>query len=311
MSWLKRNPFLGVLILATTMIVGFESWLLWRARLDASHALTGLDQKRREREDLQQRLPQPTGETARVITEDLASASAKVSEVRATLSKSADQAAVSASVKSIDAYFEIARFVETERAAAKRLNVAIRSDEHFGFRSHASEGPDVLILPTVLNQCVVAEKLIDALLTSGPSALIAVQRERPVALLQRRNKDDGRLQKNIRAQPETRHEEAADFFDPVQSISLRVPGKIETSAFKVEFSGVTRALRDFVNALAASETPFFVRSVEVEPLADLPRTPIASGASSAPIPVVTNSLSRFRVTIELLESLRETEETAR
>ncbi|HEY4247558.1 MAG TPA: Amuc_1100 family pilus-like protein [Lacunisphaera sp.] len=311
MSWLKRNSFLGALILATTMIVGLESWLLWQTRLDASRALTGLDQKKREREDLQQRLPQPTAETARMLADEFAGTSAKLLDARAAISKRAGRTATPTPVKSIDAYFEIARFVETERAAARRLNIAIRSDEHFGFSSHASEGPHVEILSAVLGQRAAVEKLIDALFTAGPVALIGVQRERPVAILQRKSQDQARLGKSVGAKPETHRDEPADFFDPVYSISLRATGKIEANAFRVEFSGQTTALRNYLNALAGSEMPFFVRSVEVEPLADLPKTTIASGASSAPVPIVTNSLSRFRVTIELLESVDEIEGTAR
>jgi hypothetical protein len=311
MSWLKRDPFLSALILAATMIVGFESWLLWQTRLDASRAFTGLDQKKREREDLQQRLPQPTAETARMIAEEFAETSAKLLDARAAISKGTGRTAAPASAKSIDAYFEIARFVETERAAAKRLNIAIRSDEHFGFGSHTSEGPHGEILSAVLGQRVVVEKLIDALFMAGPVALIGVQRERPVTILQRKSQDQTWPQKNVRAKPEARRDEPADFFDPVQSISLRATGKIDANAFRVEFSGQTTALRNYLNALAGSELPFFVRSVEVEALADLPKTTVTPVASSAPVPIVTNSLSRFRVTIELLESVGEIEGIAR
>ena len=311
MNWLKRDRFIGALILATTMIVGGESWLLWQTRGEASRALLSLDQKQREREDLQQRVPQPTAETARMIAEDVAGASAKLVDVRAAISKLAEREIVLASEKSIDAYFEIARFVETERAAAKRLNVAIRPDEHFGFSSHTSEGPDVEILPAVLRQRVAVEKLIDALFTAGPTTLSGVQRERPAAILQRKRQDQARPGRNGRAKPEIRRDEAEDFFDPIQSISLRVQDKIETSAFRVEFSGQTTSLRNYLNALAGLEMPFFVRSVEVEPLTDLPKASLAAGEASAPIPIVTNSLSRFRVTVELPESVGEIEGIAR
>ncbi len=311
MSWFKRDSFLGALILATAVIVGFESWLLWRTRVEVGHVLISLDQKKRERDDLQQRLPPPTAETARLTTEAVAAASAKLLAARAALSNSAGRTAAPASAKSIDAYFEIARFVETERSAAKRLDIAIRPDEHFGFSSHANEGPEASILPTVLGQRVAVEKLIDALFAAGPVALIGVQRERPSAILQSNNLGQGRPEKNIRGKLEARGDEGADFFEPGQSISLRASGKIVASAFRVEFSGQTLALRNYLNALGGSEMPFFVRSVEVEPLADVPKTTIVSGASSAPIPIVTNSLSRFRITVELLESVGEIEAMTR
>lgn len=307
MTWLKNNLFLGGLIFATTLMVGVEGWLLWRTRGEVSHALISLDEKKRERADLQQRVPPPTGETARMLADDLASAAGRLAGMRAAISKTMALDRASASAKPIDAYFEIARFVETQRAAAKRLAIAIRPDEHFGFSSYASEGPDAQILSTVLHQRVAVEKLIDALFTAGPVALMGVQRERPVAVLSSTTPAGNRREKNVRAKPETRPDVSADFFDPVKSRSLRASGKIETSAFRLEFSGHTVALRNFMNALAGSELPFSVRSLEVEPLADLSRTSTASGISSAAIPIVTNSTSRFRVTVELLAAVGETE----
>lgn len=307
MSWLKKDPFLGAVFFAVMLIVGVEGWLLWRTRLEAVHELTGLEQKKREREELQHRSPPPTDEVARMITADLDSSTARLSEAIAAIPKPADWAAPSGSANPVDAYFEIARFVETARTAAKRLNIAVKSDEHFGFTSYAREGPDAPILPTVLEQRAAVGKLTDALFAAGPAALIAIQRERPVAILQRERPGQAGLKKNVHAKPETRPEEAADFFDPVPSVSLRVPGKIKTSAFKVEFSGATRVLRDFLNALSVSDTPFFVRSVEVEPLTDAPKPSIAAGTISGPVPVVMNSVSRFQVTIELLKSAPEAE----
>jgi hypothetical protein len=311
MSWLKKDPFLGALFFAVMLIVGAEGWLLWRTRLEAGRALAGLEQKKREREDLQHRSPPPTDEVARMITADLDSATAGLSEAIAAISTPTDWAVPSGAANPVDAYFEIARFVETQRTTAKRQNIAIKSDEHFGFTSYARQGPDAPILPTVLEQRAAVGKLTDALFAAGPAALIAIQRERPVAILQRERVDRTSPEKNVRAKSEERREEAADFFDPIPSVSLRVSGKIKTSAFRVEFSGATQVLRDFLNALSVSETPFFVRSVEVEPLTDAPKPSIGAGTISGPVPVVMNSVSRFQVTIELLKSAQEAEGATR
>ena len=84
-----------------------------------------------------------------------------------------------------------------------------------------------------------------------------------------------------------------------RALSVRRPGEVETVAFRVEFSGQTATLRNFLTALAALPQPFLVRSVEVEPL-PVPVAPAApvAGAPEAPVPLVRQNLSRFAVIVE-------------
>jgi hypothetical protein len=76
---------------------------------------------------------------------------------------------------------------------------------------------------------------------------------------------------------------------------------VATDAFRVEFAGRTQTLRVFINALAASHLPLFVRSVRVEPMP--PEQTGASSNAAAPGPIVAQTSSKFAVVIEFVELL--------
>src|SRR5207245_42405 len=101
-----------------------------------------------------------------------------------------------------------------------------------------------------------------------PRALLSVQRERPLTAAQRA----------LRHQPSRSGAPGvlpvqgaggapADFFDPDPQLSVRQPGWIDSEAFRLEFTGPTPVLRDFLNTLATYRLPLIVSSVEVEPAA--------------------------------------------
>ena len=302
MNGFKRDRILSAVVLSAVLVIGLESWSLWRMRAQAAHEIAGLDQKKRERDDLQRRSPRPDRETESAIFRELSEASAQLVEVRAAVMGAVEQHAEPSPAKPIDAYFEIARFVEKERDAAARFKVSIRSDEYFGFRSHAREGPNPQFLSAVMKQCVVVENLLDALFACRPAALISVQRERPLPTAPPKSAHDGAAVKGV-ATPASSHDEPADFFEPARSTLLRVPSKLETDAFLLEFSGQTATLRDFLYRLAEVEQPLCVRSVEVEPISNSARPSNASGPSSEPISIVVPTISRFRLMVEMIRAV--------
>ena len=77
---------------------------------------------------------------------------------------------------------------------------------------------------------------------------------------------------------------------------------MECDAFRLEFTGQTHSLRTFLNSLAVSKQPFFVRCVEAEPLGlGAPAGSSSSPAGGAPVPLVAQNFSRFAVVVEYLE----------
>jgi hypothetical protein len=113
----------------------------------------------------------------------------------------------------------------------------------------------------------------------------------------------------------------ATFFAVDPRVTARVPGFVNSTGFRITFVGQTGALRDFLNRLAAFEQPVIVRSVEIEPMSEPQRsqgsaTSAPSLASlfgnpstatvgpvtpTGPVPIVSQNLSRFTVTVESIE----------
>lgn len=291
--------------------LGFESWLLVRSNQQVSLALGGLEQKRQARETFQQQVAGPSEETGREILQELGSVRARLAAARATLAGD-DETIFNAPppAKSIDAFFDVADFIEKTRTLAAQAQVAIRSDEHFGFSTHATEGPATELTAAVYRQRVIVQFLIGALFEARPTALFLVQRERPLSAVQRTERNQPRVTSFAGPGVIPVHDDPADFFELAPRYSLRRSGELDTDAFKLEFSGQTRTLRGFMNHLAFCELPLVVRSVEVEPInSTAAAVSVASQplATATPIPIVAQSISRFRVIVELIRPITQTE----
>ena len=318
MGWFKRNPILSAVLLLMVAGVGTEVWLLQKTRLDAQRAQFALEQKKQERDWLARQSPAPSVENQQAIEAELAAAQKTVAELRAALKgRDADWLTTPVPAKSIDAYFDIAAFVEKMRAQAARSQVAVKPDERFGFATHANEGPEPDLLPAVFRQRLVMQRLLDDLLAARPRALLSVQRERPLTAAQRTARQSppaavaGANQNAAPTQPPAprKGDVPADFFEPDARLSLRQPDVIGAEAFRLEFTGQTPALRAFLNSLAIFKVPLIVRSVTVESLSvetpvseasDAPE-PAASAVTTAPVPLVAQNLSKFTVVVEYVE----------
>jgi hypothetical protein len=179
--------------------------------------------------------------------------------------------------KPLDAFFDIAGFVEATRAAATQARIEFAADEHFGFAAYSTVGPAPEFLPGVYRQRLIAQRLLGALIEARPARLLGFYLETPASL----------------ASPGKNA--AADYFPFDPAFSLRQPGHLDTLAFRLEFSGQTATLRDFLNRVAGFPQPFIVRSVEVESL-------LTPGATASPKagPLIRQNLSKFAVIVELV-----------
>jgi len=303
MNWFKRNPLLGALLVVLAVLLAAGGWMLNRERLRAIRALANLEQKKQERDWLARQSPALSEENTQAIARDLAAAGQVLAGLRAALpGRDAGILAAPPPAKSIDVFFDLAAFVEKTRALATRMQVVIRPDERFGFASHANEGPEAELVPAVFRQRMLVQYLVESLIEAHPRSLLSVQRERPLTATQRasRNQPPQPGAPVAAAAPATGGQ-TADFFELDPQLSVRVPGRIESEAFRLEFTGQTPALRTFLNTLASYKLPLIVRSVEVQPMAaDQPQgdTPEAPTVTGAPVPLVTQNLSRFAVVVE-------------
>lgn len=311
MSWFKRNPLLTVVVPVLGLVLVAEGWLWWDGAAQAKKAVAALKQKTQERDWLASQSPALNEENSQAMAADVAATQKKIAALRAVLGgKDATRRTTPAPGKAIDVYFDIAAFGERTRALAGRAQVVVNPDERFGFASHTNEGPEADLIPAVFQQRLLAQHLVEALIEARPRALLSVQRERPITVA-------ARMARNVPADPSALAPAAgdarsassatsqsggqpADFFELDPTLSVRVPGKVESDAFRVEFTGQTPSLRAFLNTLAEFRVPVVVRSVEVEPLrGELPVSGASEApAANAPVPLVTRNFSKFSVVVE-------------
>lgn len=330
MNWYRHYPGFAIgltlcgLVAAGEIALGVERWLASRAET------TRLQQRRVELEGMGQLNPAPTREVAAAIEADLARAQAALAAMRTELSGQPPAVeklrAAKVPAARTDAFFDLATYVERMKEAAAKAGVQLRPEAaRVGFAQYANEGPETDRIEPVFRQRQLAEHLLTLLLEAKPDAIVAVRRERPRTKAER--EAEAQALANGQPPPAPEGGDGPDFFALDPRGSARVPGFVETSAFRLTFQGETAALRLFLNRLAAFELPFLVREIEVDPVsaedaaAEAPpagpapaaavlnavpaareATPAAAKAP-AQTPLVPRSTSRFTVTVEHVELL--------
>ncbi len=303
MPWFKRNSPLsfGLVLLAALLALEVGCWS--RGREQARRGLTALAQKKQERTRLARHTPALSEENAQAIAHDLGNTRQVAAALHTVLlGHDAEILKFPPPAKSIDAFFDLAAYGEKITDRAMRGQVATRSGERFGFSSHTQEGPAAELVAAVSRQRILAQYLVETLLEARPAALLSVQRELPLTAVQRARRNQP-LPPGLfaNAGPSIPREQAADFFLLDRQLSVRVPGQVDSDAFRLEFTGQTPVLRTFLNRLATFQLPGIVRSVEVQPVtaavppAALPTPPVAAGAL---VPLVTQNLSHYVVIVE-------------
>lgn len=294
----KKNPVFVAILLASVAASIAQGWIIGTTRVRVRLATIALATKRDERDGLAHRAPAPSEANARAIAADVAAAENRLAGLRASLAGGAWLPPAPA--RSIDGYFAFMAFTDELRALAAREQVELRAEERFGFSAYANEGPEADRLDTVHRQRVVVQHVLETLFAAHPRALLAVRRERPQDAAPRAARFAAATDSAARSAVPPDASAAADYFEPDSRLRLGAPGLADGELYRVEFAGQTPALRAFLNALAASPLPLFVRAVEVEPIAD---GPVAAGASvgTAPVPLVAQNLSKFSVVLECVE----------
>jgi hypothetical protein len=296
MLWIRSSPiFAGWLAVCALCAAAGAGWVN-HLRHSARREVAVLTERQEARARLIQENPAPTAENESAIEDDLAEAEQNLADLMAT--RQGDPGTwhfAPLPGRPIDAYFEIASFVEQMRALAGSLQVPVKPDEHFSFAAYANEGPDAAHLTEVSRQRQIVQRLLEALFAARPQEFLAVQRERlPVA-----------ASRNARPAPTARTtaiDSAVDYFTSDPRLALRAAGAVESRMFRLEFTGQTPALRAFLNSLALSPMPLVVRSVEVEPLnSRAGNSPAAAPPAAAEPPLIAQSYSRFAVVVEFAE----------
>lgn len=277
MNALRRHS-LFLLALLVALVAGAEIWVLGQARQRARRALSALEGVRQERDYLVRLSPAPSRENEARLVREIATWRSRLEECRGAFQKrESDHPPGPTPERATDAFFALATWVEQTRALAGEARIALRSDEQFGFSSHARAGPAEPWIEAVLRQRRAVERVLGPLFEARPLALLGVRREPPgmVPAL------------------------GEDFFVLDPGLSVKQDGLVETEALRVEFTGQTAVVRDFLNGLIVLPHSAVVRSVEVAPLPADGSERTTSGVEAS-IPVVRASYSKFSVTVEFV-----------
>lgn len=300
MDWLKRNSRLGSVLLLFAAVMATEGWLWSGHHQQSIRALATLEQKKRERDWFARLSPALSEENEQAIARDLTNTQKVLAALCSALEGSEARTLGSPPAKAIDLYFYLADFVEKTRGRAARAQVTAKPDERFGFASYANEGPEADLVPAVFRQGVAGQFLVEALIEAHPRSILAVQRERPLTAALRAQRNQLPQSGSDAVPTFAPGGQPGDFFDFDPQLSVRAPGRVDSEAFRLEFTGQTTALRAFLNTLASFERPVIVRSVEVEPLAS--GDPMGGSVlPGAPVPLVAQNFSRLAVIVEFLQ----------
>ena len=337
MASFKSYPVFYSLLAALGLAAVGSGWCIYERSQAAHSTAKALAKKRLELTALTGSKPTPSEENKGLLNADLTQSIAALGQMRAELKGSgpAAEALLKAKVAYAHAstlkpnerdkllreaklpfepthlFFNIATFVELMRDNAQAAKIKIKPDERFGFATYANAGPERELIPQVYRQRQVAEYLLGALFQAAPSEVVSFQRER-LADLAKGSAQPGRATAASTASNN-------DLFDMDSRITARVPGFVEAYAFRLTFIGETASLRALLNKLATFELPLVVRGVEVDPVSK-PQAPeklppvntlssifgIIPEVSAVvepvkPKPLVEKVLSKFTVTVELID----------
>jgi len=235
---------------------------------------------------------------------------AELEAVRAGLQAEAQWTPMPAFRGAEELYFEILNRTEAWRSFAAEADLQLPEDFGFGFARLLDAGQvptatlsaeaEAVALATLHRQLLVMDDLVHDLLAAEPTALLALEREAVVPLVD-----------PSRALPR-------ELFTIDPQVSASVPGEIETLAVRLVFTGRTETLRRFLQYLGSEKRPVIVGVLEVEPLTSADaasrQTVATSGApfarwgevgdaASADVPIVEDNLSRFTLVVEAFEIL--------
>ncbi len=187
----------------------------------------------------------------------------------------------------------------------------------FGFGRYLDTGqqPDEKIIPELFKQKQILSFILRRLYDSQPFSIESIQRESLVEVVPEKGNQSNR-------QPQRNDSNSNKGEFKIGDITAAVPGAIETMAFRLEFTGYTPTLRQFLKKLEEFELPLVVRSVEVKPAKTSKPAASSKPASNNPFgfgspvetqpaastaktldPIVEENLSHFTVVVEYIQVL--------
>ncbi len=310
MAFFKKNPLLCLSILVGLLAFGAGTFLAVSASGKVAGAQRNLNSAQSQLKSLLSSDPAPTAANRDASEQNIEALLARLADIRADLQRgsrlriSEDGVGVMASIQQYISEFQ--RMVSSHTGTdGKAKPISTPAEFGFGFEQYLKEArpyENVDLTRKLDKQRQILSFLLIQLINANPDSIDAVERE-VRELRSDRNKPRGDLQ-----------------ISP--AISARVPGAIDTLAFRLTFTGYTDVLRSFINSLAGFELPIVVRSVEVSRPSG--RETVAVNTSDqggfdalfgglgvaaqlqetvteAQKPIISENISKFTVTVEFIE----------
>ncbi len=313
MSAIKKNPILFTLLLVASLLSLTGLYFAYNASGQLAEAQKNASDTRLRLNSLQQYSPAPSTDNIQIAKRNVEDLHHALREIRKDLKRGSK---MSLSSDGVSVMAGIQQFISESRQRAINherfdmveqdfvpMPISLAEDFAFGFEDYAQEAtmPDSAFAILMLDkQRQILEYLIHLVLAANPHSIDSVERE------------------HVEAATIGKNQSGSYRIDP--AISARLPGAIDTVAFKISFSGYSRSLRHFLNALASFDLPIVVRSLAVtrsESLASnkAPKNNSRdeifgtfgddSSASIDPknviTPVISENISRFTLDLEFIE----------
>ena len=254
--------------------------------------------------------PAPTLENVEASAKNVAELKAGLRKIRedlergARISTSADGIGVMAGIQQFISKFQRKALTHTDKDG-EPVEIIIPSDFAFGFEQYLDEATmldDEELIPVLDKQRQILSYLLTKLYESEPKSIVSVERE-----VLELKAEDSRSAKGFAIQP---------------AITAKVPGAINTLAFRLAFTGYTDSLRRLLNDLAKFDLPIVVRSIEVDRPSGITTTAkvpanndldtffgVFDGGSNSEVkapeeaqePVISENISTFTVVLEFIE----------
>ena len=254
--------------------------------------------------------PAPTQENVEVSAKNVAELEAGLRKIRkdlgrgARITTSADGIGVMAGIQQFISRYQREAVTHTDKDG-ESVEIIVPVDFAFGFEQYLDEATmldDEELIPVLDKQRQILSYLLDKLYEAEPESIISVERE----VLELKAEDSG----------------SAKGFAIHPAITARVPGAINTLAFRLAFTGYTDSLRRLLNDLAKFDLPIVVRSIEVDRPSGISTTAkvpanndldtffgVFDGGSNSEVkapeeaqkPVISENISTFTVVLEFIE----------
>jgi hypothetical protein len=307
MDFFKKNLIFSVVIVVCLLVFFAGSFLALKESGAIEKAEQEMTSAQARLKNLRFSDPAPSVDNVEASTENVAQLQSALNAIREDLQRgyrlsiSTDGIGVMAGVQQFISEFQRKSSGQTD-ANNEPTPISLPQDFAFGFQEYIDEAKplsDPKSSAVLDQQRQILSYLMDKLIEAKPASLVSVERE---VLEQARSQQGGQS------------------FQIDKAISARVPGAIDTLAFRLSFTGYTDSLRSFLNNLARFDLPIVVRSIDIKRQGEIKNTTASTNSNNldsifgafggsddeeapkeAQKPVISENISTFTVVLEFIE----------